>query len=83
MIARREFLGALAGAAAAWPLAARTQQAERMRLVGVLTHATPDEPDMQAQLAAFLQGLERTGWEVGSGAVVFSSDVQLALVRFT
>ena len=65
MIARREFLGALAGAAAAWPLAARAQQAERMRLVGVLTHATPDEPDMQAQLAAFLQGLERTGWEVG------------------
>ena len=45
------------------PLAARAQ--ERVRLVGVLTHATPDEPDMQAQLAAFLQGLGRTGWEVG------------------
>ena len=63
-IRRREFI-TLLGGTAAWPLAARAQQAERMRLVGVLTHATPDEPDMQAQLAAFLQGLERTGWEVG------------------
>ena len=45
------------------PLAARAQ--ERVRLVGVLTHATADEPDMQARMAAFLQGLERTGWEVG------------------
>ena len=59
---RREFLGVL-GSAAALPLATRAQ--ERVRLVGVLTHATSDEPDMQAQLAAFLQGLERTGWEVG------------------
>src|SRR3954467_2104207 len=52
---RRDFI-TLLGGAAAWPFAARAQQAERMRLVGVLTHATPDEPDMQAQLAAFLQG---------------------------
>ncbi len=59
---RRQFI-TLLGGAAAWPLAARAQ--ERVRLVGVLTHATSDEPDMQAQLAAFLQGLGRTGWEVG------------------
>ena len=57
---RRDFIAALGGAVA-MPLAAQ----ERTRLVGVLIHATSDEPDMQAQLAAFLQGLERTGWEVG------------------
>jgi len=61
---RREFLGALGGAAA-MPLAARAQQSERMRLVGVLMNTAADDPEAQARLAAFLQGLQEFGWAVG------------------
>ena len=63
---RREFITLLGGAAAAWPLGARAQQAERMRRIGVLTAATPaDDPDGQARLAAFLQVLQQLGWTDG------------------
>jgi putative ABC transport system substrate-binding protein len=62
---RREFMTLLGGAAVAWPLAARAQQGERMRRVGVLMHSTSDEPEAQARMAAFLQGLQGAGWEVG------------------
>ena len=60
---RREFLGVLGGAAAAWPLAARAQ--EKVRRIGVLMHTTSEEPEAQARMAAFLQGLQGAGWEVG------------------
>jgi ABC-type uncharacterized transport system substrate-binding protein len=59
---RREFLGVLGGAAT-WPLAAHAQ--ERVRRVGVLMHSTPDEPEAQLRVAAFLQGLQEAGWSVG------------------
>ena len=65
---RREFITLLGGAAAAsisWPLAARAQQSERMRRVGVLMHATSDEPESQALIVAFAQGLQEAGWSVG------------------
>jgi putative ABC transport system substrate-binding protein len=62
---RREFIGLLGGAAAAFPLAAHAQQGERVRHVGVLMHTTSDELDAQAQMAAFLQGMQVAGWEVG------------------
>ena len=62
---RREFITMLGGAAAAWPLAARAQQGERMRRIGVLMNTTSDEPEGQARMAAFLQGLQGAGWEVG------------------
>src|SRR5262245_35678170 len=62
---RRDFILAFGGAAAAWPLAARAQQAERVRRIGVLMHSTSNEPEAQARMAAFLQGLQGTGWEVG------------------
>jgi putative ABC transport system substrate-binding protein len=55
----------LGGAAAAWPLAARAQQGERMRRIGVLMHSAADEPEAQARFAAFLQGLQESGWAVG------------------
>ena len=61
---RREFI-TLFGGAAAWPLVARAQQREGVRRIGVLMHTTSDEPEAQARMAAFLQGLQGAGWEVG------------------
>src|SRR5712691_1028302 len=62
---RREFITLLGGAAAAAPLAARAQQPDRIRRIGVLFGAAADEPDMQARLTAFVQGLQELGWTVG------------------
>jgi putative tryptophan/tyrosine transport system substrate-binding protein len=62
---RREFLGALGGAVAAWPLAARAQQPHQMRRIGVLVVSAKDDPDTTARLAGFRQGLERPGWAEG------------------
>jgi putative tryptophan/tyrosine transport system substrate-binding protein len=62
---RREFIVVLGGAAAAWPLATRAQQAERVRHVGVLMAASADDPEYQARMAAFQQGLEQLGWTEG------------------
>jgi putative ABC transport system substrate-binding protein len=62
---RRSFI-TLLGGAAAWPLGtARAQQGERMRRIGVLMNTSADEPESQARLAAFLQGLQERGWVVG------------------
>jgi putative ABC transport system substrate-binding protein len=61
---RREFI-TLLGGAAAWPLAARAQPSERMRRIGVLMNAVADDPEMQARMAAFHQGLQEAGWVVG------------------
>ena len=62
---RREFITLLGGAAAAWPLAARAQQRDRMRRIGVLMPATADDAEFQARLAAFHQGLALLGWTIG------------------
>ena len=62
---RREFLGVLGGAAAAWPLAARAQQGERMRRIGMLLPAAADDAEFQARVGAFLQGLALLGWTIG------------------
>ena len=62
---RREFITALGGAAAAWPLAARAQQQDRMRRIGVLSNLPENDPQMKARLSAFLQGLEKRGWSQG------------------
>ena len=62
---RREFITLLGGAAAAWPIAARAQQSERMRRIGVLMHTVSDDPSSQARIAALQQGLQEAGLSVG------------------
>jgi putative ABC transport system substrate-binding protein len=64
MIQRRSFITLLGGAAAAWPIAARGQQSERMRRIGVLMDFAADDPEGSARLAAFQQGLAELGWTV-------------------
>jgi putative ABC transport system substrate-binding protein len=61
---RRGFI-TLLGGAAAWPLAARAQQPERMRRIGVLMNLTADDPEAPGRVAAFAQGLGELGWTIG------------------
>jgi putative ABC transport system substrate-binding protein len=61
---RRAFI-TLLGGAAAWPLAARAQPADRMRRIGVLMNLAADDPEGQARLTAFAQGLQQLGWTDG------------------
>src|SRR5215831_2441978 len=63
-IGRRELLAALGGAAA-WPLAARAQQGERVRRIGVLMNLVADDPEASARVTALAQGLQQLGWTVG------------------
>ena len=65
---RREFI-TLLGGAAAWPLAARAQQSERMRRIGVLV-ASADDPEMKERLSGFRQGLEKRGWSEGRNVLI-------------
>jgi putative tryptophan/tyrosine transport system substrate-binding protein len=62
---RREFITLLGGAAAAWPLAARAQQRERVRRIGVLMTMAADDPTGQTRLLAFAQALAQAGWTDG------------------
>jgi len=62
---RREFITLVGGAAVALPLAARAQQADEMRLIGVLMNRASDDPEGQAIFAAFKQGLQQLGWKDG------------------
>jgi putative tryptophan/tyrosine transport system substrate-binding protein len=62
---RREFITLLGGAAATWPIAARAQQTDRMRRIGVIFGGTASDPDIQVRLTAFLQVLQQLGWIEG------------------
>jgi len=61
---RRAFI-TLLGGAAAWPLAARAQQTDRVRRIGVLLATTPDDAEFQAWVGVFLQTLALSGWTIG------------------
>ena len=62
---RRDFIKVIAGSAAAWPLAARAQQPDRMRRIGILLPAAADDPAWQARVGAFQQGLALLDWNIG------------------
>ena len=64
---RREFIVGLGGAAA-WPLAARAQQGDRMRRIGMLMGSDENEPEWKARLTAFTQALADLGWTDGRNA---------------
>jgi ABC-type uncharacterized transport system substrate-binding protein len=68
-IRRRRFIATLGGAAA-WPLAARAQQPQRMRRIGVLMNLASDDAEGQARLAAFHQGLQQLGWTIGNNVQI-------------
>src|SRR5262245_15872736 len=65
MKSRRQFITLLGGAAAAWPLAARAQQPERVRRIGVLMAYAQNDRDYQSYLAAFREELQKLGWTEG------------------
>jgi putative ABC transport system substrate-binding protein len=65
MIRRREFITLLGGSAAAWPVAARAQPVDRVRQVGVVVTLSERDPEAQARLAAFREGLQKLGWTEG------------------
>lgn len=62
---RREFIGLVGGAVAAWPLPSRAQQSDRKRKIGVLAGIAADDQEGTARLAAFLQGPQQLGWTEG------------------
>ena len=64
MIGRRKFIAGL-GSAAAWPLAVRAQQPDRMRRIGVLLPAAADDSRYQTLVGAFRQALTSSGWTIG------------------
>jgi len=59
---RREFIALLGGAAVAWPLAARAQQGERVRRIGMLMAYTDSDKEAQVFVRTFVQGLAELGW---------------------
>jgi putative ABC transport system substrate-binding protein len=67
---RREFITLLCGAATTWPLVVRAQQAQRMRRIGLLMAPSANDPEAQARVAAFLQGLQELGWSVGRDVII-------------
>ena len=67
---RRDFIKGIAGSTAVWPFAARAQQAERTRRIGVLSGLAADDPQGQATISAFLQSLQQLGWADGRNATI-------------
>src|SRR5215831_7165301 len=66
---RRQFI-ALLGGAATWPLAARAQQDQRVRRIGVILPAVSDDLEFQKWVGSFLQALQQSGWTIGRNVQV-------------
>ena len=62
---RRDFIKAIAGSAAVWPLTVRAQQGERMRRLGIIIGSVGEEPETKARITVFLQELKHLGWDEG------------------
>ena len=75
---RRKFITLLGGAAAAWPLAARGQQADRKRRIGILMTIAANDPEAQARIVVFAQALQALGWTDGRNARI---DVRWSTTR--
>jgi putative tryptophan/tyrosine transport system substrate-binding protein len=71
-VRRREFITLLAGAAATWPLAARAQQGERVRRIGVVMVTKETDPETPLRAMAFRQALAKLGWSQGRNVVIDS-----------
>ena len=69
---RRDFIQVVGGAAAAWPLAARAQQVERVRRVGLLTGIAGEDTLTKLRTTAFLQELQKLGWKEGGNLQIDS-----------
>ena len=67
---RRDFIKVIGGAAATWPIAARAQQAERVRRIGVLAALAETDPSVQPMVAAFRSTLAKLGWTEGSNVLI-------------
>jgi putative tryptophan/tyrosine transport system substrate-binding protein len=67
---RRDFIKGIAGSTAVWPFAARAQQTERTRRIGVLSGLAADDPQGHATISAFLQSLQKLGWADGRNATI-------------
>jgi hypothetical protein len=76
---RREFIKVIGGMAT-WPLAARAQQPEPMRRIGILLAATADDAEFQAWVGAFLQALALLGWTIGRNVSIRSDRANPALL---
>ena len=72
---RREFITVLGGAAVVWPLAARAQQTERVRVVGILSILGPDDPEAKARTTIFEETLQQLGWSVGRNLKIETREV--------
>ena len=70
-IKRRDFITVLGSAAAAWPLAARAQQPDRMRRLGMLIGLASDDVQQHVELAAFSQELQKLGWTDGRNIQIY------------
>ena len=69
-IRRREFIILLGGAAVAWPVAARAQEGERMRRIGVLQAVSETDPEAHLRKTAFVGGLQKLGWTEGTNVTI-------------
>src|SRR4051812_10317841 len=67
---RRDFITAIAGSAATWPLVARAQQPDRVRRIGVLMAARENDQQSGSRITAFQQSLEKLGWTVGRNLAI-------------